>query len=534
MRTASYSIRTILKLVAAFLFVAFSVTTIVGMEKVFDVISIFLSLSMAGLIWVSLETTGKYHRTGICFFLGICVWALADMFWAYVAFFPQKTMVIENISGNLYLVADYVFLLGTIIYSRDVFKKSDYQNIAVNAFIIAIVTSLLGYSFAIRFQRFDGISVELVELLLYFFVSVFSIVLASIIVAKTGFYGHNKAFYMILGSLLFFSFMEIRYTIMMIVDKDPESIYIDILYMLCLMVYSFAWTETEIKESKIVPRDKKNPREKYVPWINSTILLVMAIVLLVIRFLDTYMFFIMIIATLGYLIMCKTVQANKLAEELIARQKDETERLEKMVEEKIKELKETNDHLEYISNTDVLTGLYNRRYGLGYLEDLVKDGDNYPIALYSLDLNHFKPINDNYGHDMGDVVLREVGNRLKHLGQKRCTAIRVGGDEFLVVFKNATNEIAVRGIADLICEAMDKPIEATIKTESGETQSHTFQISTSIGIAEIPGDTNDITNLYKMADDALYTVKHTSEMSSYLLFRDMDEFKKNLEANDKA
>ena len=56
--------------------------------------------------------------------------------------------------------------------------------------------------------------------------------------------------------------------------------------------------------------------------------------------------------------------------------------------------------------------------------------------------------------------------------------------------------------------------------------SHTFNISASIGIAEIPSDTNDIEDLYKKADDALYTVKHTSEKSSYLLYREMDEFKK--------
>ena len=222
--------------------------------------------------------------------------------------------------------------------------------------------------------------------------------------------------------------------------------------------------------------------------------------------------------------MFKTVQTNALTEELLERQKNETVRLEQMVAEKVKELQELNANLEYISNTDVLTGLYNRRYGMDYLEKIVKDGDNYPIALYSLDLNHFKPINDNYGHDTGDLVLKEVGNRLSHLKQERCTAIRIGGDEFLVVFRNATNEVAVRSIGDLICKAMDMPIEATIVTEDGEEKENSFIISASIGIAEIPGDTNDIEELYKMADDALYRVKHTNEKSSYLMYKETDSF----------
>ena len=71
---------------------------------------------------------------------------------------------------------------------------------------------------------------------------------------------------------------------------------------------------------------------------------------------------------------------------------------------------------------------------------------------------------------------------------------------------------------------MDAPIEATVVTEENETKSHTFQIAASIGIAIIPHDTNDIEELYKKADDALYTVKHTSEKSSYLMYSEMESF----------
>jgi len=321
-----------------------------------------------------------------------------------------------------------------------------------------------------------------------------------------------------------FSIGELRYTLYMILNKDPENKYIDIIYMLCMLLYSFAWTDSAIKDKGIVPAEKDSRRDRYTPWIYGALIICSAIILYAVNYFDIYLVFCMIVASMGYVIMCKTVQANALAEELIARQKDETARLERMVAEKTKELMEMNKHLEYISNTDALTGLYNRRYGLDYLSDLVRDGDNYPIALYSLDLNYFKPINDNYGHDMGDVVLKEVGRRLSRLGQSRCTAIRVGGDEFLVVFKNATNDVAIRGIGDLICEKMDAPIEATVVTEENETKSHTFQIAASIGIAIIPHDTNDIEELYKKADDALYTVKHTSEKSSYLMYSEMESF----------
>ena len=187
------------------------------------------------------------------------------------------------------------------------------------------------------------------------------------------------------------------------------------------------------------------------------------------------------------------------------------------------------ENLEQISSLteeatiDRLTGLLNKDSSAKVLAAACQKESG---TLFMVDLDSFKLVNDLYGHDMGDVVLREVGRRLGNLRQDRCISVRMGGDEFLVIFKNATNEVAVRGIADLICKAMDEPIDATLNTEDGKTMSHTFNISASIGIAEIPSDTNDIEDLYKKADDALYTVKHTSEKSSYLLYREMDEFKK--------
>jgi len=527
--------RMILAAVAVVLFLFFAVATFMGWEKACDVESPFLSLVMASLIFICVKTAGKYESVAASFFFGMVVWLLADILWAVTSVFSlDGNEVLSNVSDNLYQAADYVFLLGIIFYARIVFKKSDYEKIAVNAFVVAIVTTLFGYRYSQDYRTFDGLSFELVELMLYFFVSVFSIMIIGMVLAKTGLKGHNPAFYLLFISLFVFNVLEIRYTYMMMRDKEPENVYCDVLYYLCLLIYSFAWIRFDIGEWDIHPRERVTKRDKYVPWINSGLIVIVTAVLYAVGYFENYMVFIMVITALAYLIMCKTVQANALAEELLKRQKSETERLEQMVAEKIKELQEMNDHLEYISNTDALTGLYNRRYGLKHLEKLVRNGEDYPIALYSIDLNYFKPINDNYGHDMGDVVLREVGARLNSLGQERCTSIRVGGDEFLVVFRNATNDAAIHGIGNLICHSIDEPIDATVRTEDGEEKFHSFIISASIGIAVIPWDADNIDDIYKMADEALYTVKHTSEKSSYLMYRNMEAFKKELEQKEDA
>ncbi len=527
--------RMILAAVAVVLFLFFAVATFMGWEKACDVESPFLSLVMASLIFICVKTAGKYESVAACFFFGMVVWLLADILWAVISVFSlDGNEVLSNVSDNLYQAADYISLLAIIFYARIVFKKSDHEKIAVNAFVVAIVTTLFGYRYSQDYRTFDGLSFELVELMLYFFVSVFSIMIIGMVLAKTGLKGHNPAFYLLFISLFVFNVLEIRYTYMMMRDKEPESVYCDVLYYLCLLLYSFAWIRFDIGEWHIQPRERVTKRDKYVPWINSGLIVIVTAVLYAVGYFENYMVFIMVITALAYIIMCKTVQANALAEELLKRQKSETERLEQMVAEKIKELQEMNDHLEYISNTDALTGLYNRRYGLQHLDRLVRNGEDYPIALYSIDLNYFKPINDNYGHDMGDVVLREVGARLNSLGQERCTSIRVGGDEFLVVFQNATNDAAIHGIGNLICHSIDEPIDATVRTEDGEEKFHSFIISASIGIAVIPWDADNIDDIYKMADEALYTVKHTSEKSSYLMYRNMEAFKKELEQKEDA
>jgi diguanylate cyclase (GGDEF)-like protein len=120
---------------------------------------------------------------------------------------------------------------------------------------------------------------------------------------------------------------------------------------------------------------------------------------------------------------------------------------------------------------------------------------------------------------MGDVVLKEVGKRLMNLGQDRCTAIRIGGDEFLVIFRNASSASAIENVGKLICSKMDEPIEAHVVTEDRGEQHETFTISASIGVARYPADTTDMESLLKCADEALYKIKHTHEKSAYLLYK---------------
>ncbi|MCR5213976.1 MAG: GGDEF domain-containing protein [Eubacterium sp.] len=519
---SSLLLHKIIIVVLAFIYV---VATFFNYEIIYNIISPFLTLAITILLFRTVGNMGKYHNVGICFMISLFSWFLGDLAWDIYKYILPKVEIFGKMAENFYLLTDLIIVGGLLMYARDTFKKSDYHLMFVNIFILSVISVIFGYGTADYYHQFEeGFNLEVLQLILYFFASMFLIITEIAILVRTGFRGHNKAFYTVFFTVMIYCLFEIRYTIMIIINKDPENAYIDIVYMICFILIAFSFTRDDIKDADIKLKEGNSIRNRYLCWINAIVILIITIVFQRVGYLNYVLAVGMVISMLAYLIMYKTVQANSLAEELLIIQKNETTRLEKMVEEKTKELREMNKYLEHISSTDALTGLYNRRYGMDYLARLVKDGSTYPIALYSLDLNFFKPINDNYGHDMGDVVLKEVGKRLNNLKDKRCTAIRIGGDEFIVIFANATNDLAVNGMGDLICKEMDRPIDAVLVTEEFGERRETFQISTSIGIARIPNDTLDIDELLKMADDALYTIKHTHEASAYLEYRNIKEF----------
>ena len=149
-----------------------------------------------------------------------------------------------------------------------------------------------------------------------------------------------------------------------------------------------------------------------------------------------------------------------------------------------------------LANTDMLTGLPNRRAFFGEVEAEIASGA--PIAIAVLDLDGFKPVNDRLGHLVGDELLRIVADRLQAQTGTAVTLARIGGDEFAVLFRNATDAGIVSARATGIIAALAVPC-----TISGRR----IAISASMGIAHFPRDGATLHNLFSAADQALYRAK---------------------------
>ncbi len=151
-------------------------------------------------------------------------------------------------------------------------------------------------------------------------------------------------------------------------------------------------------------------------------------------------------------------------------------------------MRKSLESLRYLASHDQLTGLYNRHM----IEELVK---NEPSVVIILDIDRFKSINDRYGHDTGDEALCTMASRLEVIFWRRDTdfVFRLGGDEFLVVLKDTSEEEAVRRIRQL-CEPV------SFASEDGKPISFTVSVGYSLC-------RNDFKAGMKRADEALYRVK---------------------------
>jgi diguanylate cyclase (GGDEF)-like protein/PAS domain S-box-containing protein len=169
----------------------------------------------------------------------------------------------------------------------------------------------------------------------------------------------------------------------------------------------------------------------------------------------------------------------------------------KLAEEKLLEQKSI---LEFQAFHDPLTGLANRALFQNRLELSIEKAKRAQsqIALLFIDLDHFKEINDSLGHDIGDEVLKIVANRFKKIIRKEDTLARLGGDEFTLIIESIQNVKNIASLAQKIIESSQEVIYIN---------SHTINISSSIGISLYPKNATDYQNLLKCADYAMYTAK---------------------------
>ena len=173
--------------------------------------------------------------------------------------------------------------------------------------------------------------------------------------------------------------------------------------------------------------------------------------------------------------------------------KEITHKYDEFIEEQEKELKD----IKLESNKEPLTGLYNRKFLHNYIEKawISRNKKNFSFALIFIDLDNFKPINDNFGHEEGDKVLKKIANILKESFREDDFIIRFGGDEFVILIDLQNSHI---GNIKKIINSLRKRVEDRLNK---------YNLSFSYGIAIYPRDGKNLSTLLEKADIKMYEEK---------------------------
>ncbi|MPQ70980.1 MULTISPECIES: phosphodiesterase DibA [unclassified Pseudomonas] len=166
----------------------------------------------------------------------------------------------------------------------------------------------------------------------------------------------------------------------------------------------------------------------------------------------------------------------------------------------ISAIKDSQHELAQLANYDPLTGLPNRLLFTDRASQALASAQVHKrgCALLLIDLDHFKIINDSLGHNVGDQLLKAVGERLQHLFGSGISLARLGGDEFAVLAENCPQVVQAAALAQRVIEGLKEPFQL---------DGHQLFISASIGISLFPSDSLNAEQLLRNADSALFKAK---------------------------
>jgi diguanylate cyclase (GGDEF)-like protein len=163
-------------------------------------------------------------------------------------------------------------------------------------------------------------------------------------------------------------------------------------------------------------------------------------------------------------------------------------------------LRERERELQHAAFHDPLTELPNRRYLVERCESALGHAQRHKesVALLLIDLDHFKPINDRFGHAAGDMMLQVIAKRLRERVRLGDAVARLGGDEFAVLICGSDAESQAREIAERLLAELSEPVHYGAER---------LRVTISLGVALYPQHAQNFTGLYKVADQTLYRVK---------------------------
>lgn len=510
---------TLLTIIIGVYFACYLTATIFQSDFWGNILAPIGSILSFGILFRSFLHTNKadFRRyIWLSFCLAVLSWFVADTLWAIDALLLNR-----NPDSNQYILLFYflnsAFLFaGLMVFSIKSIRKWNILQLAIDSVGISVSVILLLWVLLLDkdlqnlglFYK-DGwySTVSLVlDLVLFAGILAWSISLRR---SKI-----HYIFWIIIGFVLLYSITDIVYYYLYFKDLYIPNSIVDAAYMASLL--GIAIGVSMVPASYYI--NDKNANEGVYSGYNRNTLLILPVpvMLLLYEGFNLPDLFVCGLIISSHSTVTYFIQSAMLKEQLLKREKMINLDLERKIEERTRELLDKNAQLDFLSNQDTVTNLYNRRFFMQELEKKVAalDRDN-TLTLAFIDLDRFKTINDAYGHYIGDHILIELARRLMTYGNPNTLIARLGGDEFVIAFDGKCTRSEAEEILRKVVLTCSEPIKA------GE---YSFDVTISIGVSMYPGDADSTDMLMRNADMAMYQAKKEGN-NKIVVFNDI--LKKN-------
>ncbi len=477
-----------------------------------NVLSPVVAFLSAGIILTSVKKIKAYKGCWVLLFFYPFLWGIADFLWLIcdnlLLIDPEKVNFI-----NLLYTFPNIFLAGAITcYYAQNLKKWNLYQLVLDMLAISSIFAVLLWSFIFSKTTLQfHMSFEYINIIIFVFFDFYILAGINVAFVSGGIKKTCKRLFLILLGISVVTFIDYYYAYLNLMNLYQANTIVDGIYMMGNVLFALgAIYETSPASTKeeqdidkdIIPENIRKPQK-------IVLLLILFCILYIMNFLSLGILINCFILAILYWILTAQIQDGAQSKHLLKNEVKLKEQLEKLVEERTKELIMANKSLQEISNRDPLTGLYNRRQLIKYLDTLISNETETPFRLFYIDANRFKAINDSYGHQIGDHVLCALGNRLLKNCMANCTVFRIGGDEFAVIIDNNIEKQYVSSVAEKLLELIQMPIAVS---------SYLFTVTASIGIVAYPEDAKDKNLLMRYADIAMYEAKKAYQGNNYLFF----------------
>lgn len=433
------------------------------------------------------------------FSLAALSWGAADTLWAIDDLLLKRNPDSNQLILLFYFLTSALLFAGLLVFSVKSIQKWNALQLMVDA--VGISISVLLILWVLLLDK-DLNHLELVYkdgwysmFSLILDLSLFGGILVWYISLRSG--KIHYIFRIILGSIFLYSLTDIVYYYLYFKDLYIPNSIVDAAYMAALLGIAVG---VSMVPTTYYVNDKKSLEESNIGYNRKGLLLLpVPLVILLYEGFNVPDLFVCGLIIASHSSVTYFIQSAILKEQLLKHEKTVNLDLERKIEERTRELMEKNAQLDFLSNQDTVTNLYNRRFFMQALETKVSKLEREKtLTLAFIDLDRFKTINDAYGHYVGDHILIELAKRLMTFENPDTLIARLGGDEFVIAFDGKCTRSEAEEVLRKVVLKCSEPIEA------GD---YTFEVTISIGVSMYPVDADNADMLLRNADMAMYQAK---------------------------